>query len=394
MCWPTQGLISMSPRGRMASRTISPSFSLLTPLTPPLPLAQIHASPLGGPLASPSLRSMPSSTVSLERARLAFWQDEYRPQTRKVYNSREKKWVAFCATFGFSSKTPPSQHEFELFVTWLATSANKGAPLVATTIRQYVNHLGSFFDVSFPKHDNPAKSLLTQRLVKAVCWRLDRPKDRARPLKLAELQSLMSSARRSLRPYQGAFVAFVASLAFWGCLRLGTILQPKDVKLAVIRWSDIRLVHSERGLAIDVTIYRDKTLNAAFPSHPIRIYSFARDISVCPVAAYNSAVFAAQRVGLQAHHPIGSSDSGGQLSMATFLFIINAAIPPLSTKPIGSKRHFTGHSFRRGHVQAALDAGVAIDDIALFGNWKSYISIRNYTVSVTVASRLNEMLSK
>ena len=98
--------------------------------------------------------------------------------------------------------------------------------------------------------------------------------------------------------------------------------------------------------------------------------------------------------GLQAHHPIGSTDSGGQLPMASFLSIINAAIPPLSTKPIGSKRHFTGHSFRRGHVQAALDAGVAIDDIALFGNWKSYISIRNYTVSVTVASRLNEMLSK
>jgi hypothetical protein len=38
---------------------------------------------------------------------------------------------------------------------------------------------------------------------------------------------------------------------------------------------------------------------------------------------------------------------------------------------------FTGHSFRQGGAQSLFDAGVSVEDIKIFGRWKSY-SFRLY----------------
>lgn len=266
-----------------------------------------------------------------------------------------------------------------------------------TSITQYVNHLGCFFELHFPGAENVARSALTKRLVKAVCRHVARPKNRARPITLDELRHFARTVRRNYPGQRGEMLAFVAILAFWGCLRLGTILQPKAAELDVVRWSDVYVCYDAHGPHLIVYIYRDKTLNAASPVHPIRIDNFPGDLSVCAVAACKAAQ------ALAAHHcfpltaPIASLAVPGSplspVSKVDFIGYVNSILPPLPVKPLGSKRHFSGHSFRRGHVQAALALGISIEDLALFGNWKSYVSIKNYTEAATIASQLRNVLA-
>jgi hypothetical protein len=56
------------------------------------------------------------------------------------------------------------------------------------------------------------------------------------------------------------------------------------------------------------------------------------------------------------------------------------------------KGHFTGHSFRRGHAQAAISVGIEVDDLMLFGNWRSAPSVVNYTAGAVKASSLSSAL--
>ncbi len=71
--------------------------------------------------------------------------------------------------------------------------------------------------------------------------------------------------------------------------------------------------------------------------------------------------------------------------------MLNNLVPAIAATST-VKGHFTGHSFRRGHAQAAISVGIEIDDLMLFGNWRSVPSVVNYTAGAVKASKLSSAL--
>ncbi len=52
--------------------------------------------------------------------------------------------------------------------------------------------------------------------------------------------------------------------------------------------------------------------------------------------------------------------------------MLNNLVPAIA--PNTAVGHFTGHRFLRSHAEAAISVGIEIDDMMLFGTWRSHPS--------------------
>jgi hypothetical protein len=110
---------------------------------------------------------------------------------------------------------------------------------------------------------------------------------------------------------------------------------------------------------------------------------------ICPVRAYREYVAECSNLGLSLDDPFAKfSRVLPSLSFEKFLAMFNVIVPTIPATP-AVKGHFTGHTFRRGHAQAAIALGIEEDDLMLFGNWRSAPSVRNYTAGAVKASALS-----
>lgn len=121
----------------------------------------------------------------------------------------------------------------------------------------------------------------------------------------------------------------IVLVTFWGCLGLSTLLQDQASTLQVISWRDFYF----DGRRLFVSIFRDK---------PVKTWNECHRIVLKLLTLFTQ-------------------------PSAAFLGQISGLIAPNSAV----KGHFTGHSFRRGHAEAAISVGIEIDDMMLFGNWRS-----------------------
>jgi hypothetical protein len=76
------------------------------------------------------------------------------------------------------------------------------------------------------------------RFVKAVSRSLVSTKQRARPVRVADLLLLSSRLPLFYPSILAKLVRVIAMVAFWGCLRLGTLLQESSSQLRVLTWRD------------------------------------------------------------------------------------------------------------------------------------------------------------
>ncbi len=90
-------------------------------------------------------------------------------------------------------------------------------------------------------------------------------------------------------------------------------------------------------------------------------------------------------------HFVKFSRNHPPLSFDRFLVMVNSLVPATAASS-AVKGHFTGHSFRRGHAQAAISVGIEVDDLMLFGNWRTVPSVVNYTAGAVKASSLANTL--
>jgi integrase len=278
--------------------------------------------------------------------------------------------------------------QFELFGTWLATVAKRGnAPFKATSFQQYMRHIVRLIEMDFPPPlVNVARSPRSKRFIKAVARNLDSTKQRARPVRISDLLVLAQRLPHFYAPVLEKLVRAVALIAFWGCLRLGTILQEPTSSLEVLKWRDFVF----DGSRLYVSIFRDKTVKKVDDCHQIVLDPILSNPLLCPVRAFLE--YSAICPHVSADDPFSrfALDSPA-LSFDAFLSIFNAVVPSISATA-SVKGHFTGHSFRRGHAQAAIEHGIEVDDLMLFGNWKTLPSVRNYTAGAVKASRLSSVI--
>jgi hypothetical protein len=298
--------------------------------------------------------------------------------------------LRFCELFGFNYLVLPTQIQYELFGTWLATVAKRGDnPFKATPFKQYMRHIARMIELDFPPpFVNVARSPKSKRFIKAVCRVLDSTKQRARPVQVADLLLLSSRLPYFYPPVVAKLVRVIALVAFWGCLRLGTLLQESSSQLRVLTWRDF--VYD--GQRVFVSIFRDKTVKQHDDCHRIVLEPVAGNSLICPVKAYLDYVSECSNLGLSLDDPFAKfSRELPPLSFDKFLVIFNVTVPAILATP-SVKGHFTGHSFRRGHAQAAIALGIEVDDLMLFGNWRSAPSVRNYTAGAVKASSLSSMM--
>ena len=63
-------------------------------------------------------------------------------------------------------------------------------------------------------------------------------------------------------------------------------------------------------------------------------------------------------------------------------------------KRAGIKSYATGHSFRQGGAQSLFDAGVSIEDIKIFGRWRSDAFRRYIEMSLERVSACHARMAK
>jgi hypothetical protein len=137
----------------------------------------------------------------------------------------------------------PTQVQYELFGTWLATVAKRGDnPFKKSSFQQYMRHMATLFEADFPPPClNVARSPRSARFIAAVSRSLDSTKQRARPVQIADLYLFCSRLPLYYSPVLAKLARVIALVTFWGCLRLGTILQDATSLLKVITWRDFYL---------------------------------------------------------------------------------------------------------------------------------------------------------
>merc|ERR1711991_1091638 len=138
-----------------------------------------------------------------------------------------------------------------------------------------------------------------------------------------------------------------ATLAFWGCLRLGALIAKRPEKLfRILKLCDVKVV----GNSLVLTVRISKTIQYQERVHYVDIPA-QLDRLVCPLIAFTRWVTLLRPHSSQT--PLCALSSGGtRISHARFLDILNASISPLAP--------LTGHSFRRGFVRLAFENGVPI----------------------------------
>jgi hypothetical protein len=284
----------------------------------------------------------------------------------------------------------PTQEQYELFGTWLATVAKRGDnPFKTSSFQQYMRHMGVLFEADFPPPAlNVARSPRSVRFIAAVSRSLDSTKQRARPVQIADLVLFCSRLPLYYSPVLAKLARVVALVAFWGCLRLGTILQDTSSVLKVLTWRDFYF----DGRNLFVSIFRDKTVKQRDDCHRIVLEPLSGNHLICPVRAFTDYVFHCSNLGFRLDDPFARfAQEHVPLSFDRFLVMLNNLVPSIvATSSV--KGHFTGHSFRRGHAQAAISVGIEVDDLMLFGNWKSVPSVVNYTAGAVKASALSRIL--
>ncbi len=280
--------------------------------------------------------------------------------------------------------------QYELFGTWLATVAKRGdGPFKKTSFQQYMRHMATLFEADFPPPClNVARSPRSVRFIAAVSRSLDSTKQRARPIQIADLYLFCSRLPLYYSPVVAKLARVIALVAFWGCLRLGTILQESNSLLRVITWRDFFF----DGKRLFVSIFRDKTVKHRDECHRIVLEPLMGHHLICPVRAFTSYAAECASLGFRLDEPFARfSLAHAPLSFDRFLVMLNNLVPSsITTSAV--KGHFTGHSFRRGHAQAAISVGIEVDDLMLFGNWKAVPSVVNYTAGAVKASALSTCL--
>jgi hypothetical protein len=326
------------------------------------------------------LHSLPLPTALLE-AQQVFWSNTLSKATILAYQTRRAKWTEFSIRFQ-RSPTDLSPSNIVDYITYLATIAKKGeVPLAYSTIKVYVDFLGRATSFTSPMAPNPVQHPEVQLFLRGVARTLGKKVDKAEPCTLDHLRALNLYAMRNPADVEAQVMALIASLAFWGCLRLGALIPKRAEKQhQVLTLGDLQLL----GSSMVVTVRISKTNQFAERLHRIEVPAQS-DPFLCPLRAFTRWISILQPRSSLITLCALSTTSRTQLSHSRFLDLVNRIVH--LSNPL------TGHSFRRGYVRLAFIRGVPIWQVMHHGDWKTLEVAMSYAEDALIPNPLGGLSS-
>lgn len=299
-----------------------------------------------------------------------------------------RKWITFCREFGISSVNPNTGAVIA-YAAWLATAgawAEQKPNLIGTgmtfsSTKQYVEHVAralAAFHARDPAYANPAQSVELHWAMLAIKRKLGNAKQRARTVSLEELRTATATASGPAL-FRASF-RFIALLAWLGAFRLGQLLPNGPAMRATTTQLDhLRLDTDKRSLLVEV--HRSKTNLFKERFRIIRIMG-SSDPHLCIVRAYSDLTAA-----LAGRRPKFLADLDPNLdSFAKFVQTLQRLIPARADSP-HEKGTVSGHSPRRSFTKIAMERGVPLQSIMVFGDWAHEDSVLNsYAVGAILPS--------
>jgi hypothetical protein len=310
--------------------------------------------------------------TELREAQQDFWLNAFAKDTLRAYQTQKRKWLEFCTRFQRSPQDLSPANLID-YLTYLATVAKDGAPLAYSTIRVYINFLGTSRSYTHPRLPNPVQHPQVQLFLRGVARRLGKAKHKAEPCTLVHLRAVNAMADQNPANRVLVTTSLVATLAFWGCLRLGALVPKRAEKVfRILRLCDVAV----RGCSLVLTVRISKTIQFADRVHYVDVPAQA-DPRLCPIVAFNRWTTLLRPRTSQTPLCALSSD-GTLISHGKFLDTVNGTrLAPL-----------TGHSFRRGYVRLAFEKGVPIWQIMHHGDWKSLEVAMSYAEETLIPNPL------
>lgn len=325
-------------------------------------------------------RSFPLPTELLEAQR-GFWFNTLSKDTIAAYQTRKAKWIEFSTRFQRSPNDLSPKNIVD-YITYLATIAKRGeTPLSYSSIKVYVDFLGRATSFTSPLLQNPVQHPEVQLFMRGVARTLGKQVDKAVPCTLEHLRALNTWALRCPADVEALCVAMIATLAFWGCLRLGALIPKRADK----QRQALRLQHLEvRGTSIVVTVLISKTIQFGERQHRIEVPAQS-DPLLCPLRALTRWISILRPHSSQTLLCELSTTSRTMLSHSRFLTLVNRIIQ--STNPL------SGHSFRRGFVRLAFARNVPIWQVMHHGDWKTLEVAMSYAEDALIPNPLGGLSS-
>lgn len=324
--------------------------------------------------------SLPLPTELLEAQR-GFWFNTLSKDTIAAYQTRKAKWIEFSTRFQ-RSPNDLSPRNIVDYITYLATIAKRGETALSyASIKVYVDFLGRATSFTSPQLPNPAQHPEVQMFLRGVARTLGKQVDKAEPATLEHLTALNSWALSNPQDVEVQCMASIATLAFWGCLRLGALIPKRAEK----QRQCLRLQNLEiRGTSIIVTVLISKTIQFGERQHRIEVPAQS-DPLLCPLRALTRWISVLQPQSSLIPLCALSTTSPTTLSHSRFLTLVNRIVH--STNPL------SGHSFRRGFVRLAFARNVPIWQVMHHGDWKTLEVAMSYAEDALIPNPLGGLSS-
>lgn len=314
--------------------------------------------------------------MALLEAQQEFWLSTLSKDTISAYQAKKMKWLDFAQLFRRSPQDLSPRNIID-YITYLATMGKNGTePFAFSSLKAYVDFLGRATSFTSPGAPNPAQHPEVQLFLRGVARKLGKQVDKAEPCTLDHLRILNRAASNDPRNSNLQTVAVVATIAFWGCLRLGALIPKRPEKLAtVLTLQDMQV----RGQSLLITVRVSKTIQFGERQHRIEVPS-QQDPELCPFQAFLRWTSVLQRPSSQTALCALSANNVEMLTYNQFLELLNGTIRPAA--------NLTGHSFRRGFVRLAFIRGVPIWQVMHHGDWKTLEVAMSYAEDVLIPNPL------
>jgi hypothetical protein len=147
-----------------------------------------------------------------------------------------------------------------------------------------VDFLGRATSFTSPLLPNPVQHPEVQLFLRGVARTLGKQVDKAEPCTLEHLKALNMWALSQLQDVEAQCVTLIATLAFWGCLRLGALIPKREEK----KRQCLRLQNLEvRGTSIIATVHISKTIQFGERQHRIEVPAQS-DQLLCPLESIDA----------------------------------------------------------------------------------------------------------
>lgn len=336
------------------------------------------------PEASTPALARPSSSLptDLLEAQRDIWYNCLSKDTLAGYRSKKAKWLTFCMLF---RRTPADLSPSNIidYLTYLGTVGRRnGTPLAYASIKAYVDFLGRAHSYTSPHLPNPVHHPEVELFLRGLARTLGKAVTKAEPCSLEHLRALNQYAEGHRSESEAQTVALLATIAFWGCLRLGALIpKAPEKKLRILTFGDLTL----SGSTLLITVRASKTIQYGERVHRIELPS-QDDPLLCPLRALRRWTSLWRHLSYQTPLCALSTTSTAMLSASRFLSLVNRVTRPASL--------LTGHSFRRGFVRLAFLTGVPIWELMHHGDWKTVEVCMSYAEGVLIRNPLAARLRR